>query len=204
MSDPRDSGSGAVRRWSEVDRVLVQALERPPAGRRAFVAQACAGDAELRAAVERLLAASEEEDPRLEPGAALGGPLWDGLMAELAEDGEAASSTAGQRGRLAPGRLLGRYEVLELLGSGGMGEVYRARDSRLDREVALKVLPRELAADEDVRRRLEREARTVARLTHPNICALHDLERLHEVGGLDVLVMEYLEGTTLAQRLAHV
>src|SRR5262249_5674811 len=95
---------------------------------------------------------------------------------------------------------LGPYEILSALGAGGMGEVYRARDTRLERTVALKVLPPEFAADPDARARFDREARAVAALNHPNICTLHDLGR--ENGG-DFLVMELGEGETLAVRLAR-
>ncbi len=101
---------------------------------------------------------------------------------------------------LAPGSKLGPYEVVAPLGAGGMGEVWRARDTRLDRSVALKVLPAHLSASAELRERLEREARTISNLSHPNICTLYDVGR-HE--GLEFLVMEYLEGETLAQRLAR-
>jgi len=99
-----------------------------------------------------------------------------------------------------PGARLGPYEVLAPLGAGGMGEVYRAKDKRLDRTVALKVLPQHLAADPDLRQRFEREARAVSSLNHPHICALFDVGRQD---GIDFLVMEYLEGETLADRLGR-
>src|SRR6202521_5348083 len=97
-----------------------------------------------------------------------------------------------------PGRRLGPYEILSSIGAGGMGEVYRARDTRLDRIVAIKVLPAHLADRPELRERFEREARTVAGLNHPHICTLFDIGRQD---GIDYLVMEYLEGETLAQRL---
>jgi predicted Ser/Thr protein kinase len=97
-----------------------------------------------------------------------------------------------------PGKRLGPYEILSAIGAGGMGEVYRARDTRLDRIVAIKVLPAHLADEPKLRERFEREARTIASLNHPHICVLHDIGR-HD--GIDFLVMEYLEGETLAQRL---
>jgi Tol biopolymer transport system component len=99
---------------------------------------------------------------------------------------------------LAPGTRLGPYEVVAPLGAGGMGEVYRARDSRLGRDVAVKVLPAELAGNPERRARLEREARAVSGLNHPNICVLHDVGR---EGDVDFLVMELVEGETLAQRI---
>jgi tetratricopeptide (TPR) repeat protein len=101
---------------------------------------------------------------------------------------------------VAVGGRLGRYEVLDLIGVGGMGEVYRARDTRLGRTVALKVLPTHVAADPSRRRRFEREARVVSTLEHPNICVLHDVAR---EGGVDFLVLEHLEGQTLAERLVR-
>jgi serine/threonine protein kinase len=99
---------------------------------------------------------------------------------------------------IAPDTRLGPYQVLSPLGAGGMGEVYRARDTRLDRFVAIKVLPAALAVDNEFRQRLEREARTIARLNDPRICALHDVG---DQGGVAYLVMEYLAGETLAARL---
>jgi len=99
---------------------------------------------------------------------------------------------------LAIGTRLGPYEVTAPIGAGGMGEVYKARDTRLDRTVAVKVLPADFADSPELRERFEREARTIASLSHPHICTLHDVGR-HE--GTDFLVMEYLDGETLEQRL---
>jgi len=100
---------------------------------------------------------------------------------------------------LAAGTKLGPYEILSPLGAGGMGEVYRARDTRLERTVAIKVLSSHLSASPEVRQRFEREAKTISQLSHPHICALHDVGR---EGETEYLVMEYLEGETLADRLA--
>jgi Tol biopolymer transport system component/tRNA A-37 threonylcarbamoyl transferase component Bud32 len=99
---------------------------------------------------------------------------------------------------LSPGTRLGPHEILEPLGAGGMGEVYRARDTRLDRTVALKVLPTHLSDNQELRQRFDREARTISQLSHPHICALYDVG--HQ-DGIDYLVMEYLEGETLSDRL---
>jgi eukaryotic-like serine/threonine-protein kinase len=101
---------------------------------------------------------------------------------------------------LTPGTRLGPYEILAPLGAGGMGEVYRARDSRLGRDVAVKVLPQHLSASPEIRARFEREARTVSSLNHPHICVLFDVGR---EGDTDYLVMELVEGETLASRLAR-
>ncbi len=99
---------------------------------------------------------------------------------------------------LTTGTTLGPYEILSPIGAGGMGEVYKARDTRLDRTVAIKVLPAHVADDPDLRQRFEREAKTISSLNHPHICTLHDIG---SQDGIDFLVMEYLDGETLAQRL---
>src|ERR1700687_3867099 len=99
---------------------------------------------------------------------------------------------------LAAGTRLGPYEILTPLGAGGMGEVYKARDTRLNRTVAIKVLPEHLSQKPQLRERFEREARAVSSLNHPHICTLHDVGKQ---GDVDYLVMEYLEGETLAHRL---
>jgi Tol biopolymer transport system component len=98
-----------------------------------------------------------------------------------------------------PGSRLGPYEILAAIGAGGMGEVYRARDTRLGREVAIKILPNHLSSNSEARQRFEREAKTVSGLNHPNICTLHDIG--HQ-DGVDFIIMEYLEGETLAERIA--
>ena len=97
-----------------------------------------------------------------------------------------------------PGKRLGPYEILSAIGAGGMGEVYKARDTRLDRIVAIKVLPTHLAGRAELRERFEREAKTIASLNHPHICTLYDTGHQDDI---DFLVMEYIEGETLAQRL---
>jgi len=101
---------------------------------------------------------------------------------------------------LAPGTILGNFEILAQLGRGGMGEVYRAKDKRLNRTVAIKILPRHLSQKPRLRERFEREAHAISSLNHPHICTLHDVGREH---GVDFLVMEYLDGETLAKRLAR-
>jgi serine/threonine protein kinase len=100
---------------------------------------------------------------------------------------------------LSSGTKLGPYEIVSAVGVGGMGEVYRARDSRLDRTVAIKILPSHHSSDSGLRQRFEREGRTISKFSHPNICTLHDIGT-HD--GLDYLVMEYIEGDTLEQRLS--
>src|SRR5213076_3300095 len=97
---------------------------------------------------------------------------------------------------IAAGSRLGPYEVLAPIGAGGMGEVWRGRDTRLDRSVAIKILPAEFAQNAQFKARFEREARAISQLNHPNICTLYDV-------GDDYLVMELLEGETLADRIAR-
>jgi serine/threonine protein kinase/Tol biopolymer transport system component len=177
--------------WDRVKQVFQEVLERPPQQRAACVRELCGEDATLRAEVESLLvthvqAGSFAERPAME--------LLEGLA------GGAARQTSAPIGRsVRPGDRLGVYEIQALVGAGGMGEVYKARDTRLDRVVALKVLPTDLAVDRDRYQRFEREARAVASLDHPHIGALYDVG--YE-GGLHFLVMQYLEGETLASRLA--
>ena len=98
-----------------------------------------------------------------------------------------------------PGQLLGTYEITSLAGKGGMGEVYRARDTRLKRDVAIKLLPAEFSRDPERVSRLQREAEVIASLNHPNIAGIHDLQ---EAEGSSFLVLEFVEGDTLADRLS--
>ena len=166
-------------RWQRVARLYDQVLEREPDERAAFLASQTGDDAELQREVRSLLAQDHErvllDEPLLE------------TAAEVLDEFD-----------LEPGTQLGPYRIDAVAGAGGMGQVYRATDTRLNRTVAIKVLPRALARDPELRARFEREARAVAALSHPHICALYDVGQ-HE--GLDFLVMEYLEGETLAARL---
>jgi formylglycine-generating enzyme required for sulfatase activity len=162
-------------RWQRVKEVLGVALEEDEAGRASLLEQIRTDDPELAREVASLIDAYE--GTRDEP---------------IEGEGSAGRVTAGSR--------LGHYEVIELLGVGGMGEVYRAHDHRLGRDVAVKVLPRGLSAHPRALKRLEREARTVAALSHPNIVAIHDFE--HE-GGTAYAVMELLAGESLRARLAR-
>src|SRR5262245_11556394 len=99
---------------------------------------------------------------------------------------------------LSVGTRLGPYEIIAAIGEGGMGEVYRAKDKRLERTVAIKVIPSQLSGKAELKQRFEREARAISNLSHPHICTLHDIGH-HD--GIDYVVMEFLEGQTLAQRL---
>ena len=172
-------------RWKKIEQLCNAALEREASQRGAFLLQACGGDNELRREVESLLTQEKPADRFLESSDA------DAAVKQFAKGRrEVAEKLVGKR--------LGSYQIISLVGAGGMGEVYRARDTRLDRTVAIKVLPERLAERTDLRERFEREARTIASLNHPNICTLYDVGR---EGGTDYLVMEYVEGETLAERL---
>ncbi|MEE8133625.1 MAG: serine/threonine-protein kinase, partial [Gemmatimonadales bacterium] len=101
---------------------------------------------------------------------------------------------------LTPGTTLGPYEILSPIGAGGMGEVYKANDTRLDRTVAIKVLPEHFAENPERKARFEREAKAISQLNHPHICTLYDVG---EQDGIDFIVMEHIEGETLAERLKN-
>jgi serine/threonine protein kinase/Tol biopolymer transport system component len=152
--------------WRRVEEVYHEALEHRPESRAAFVTAACGGDSSLRREVESLLAADGTD-------ALVDQPAMD-LAAELLDDGAP----------LAPGAELGPYRIEKLIGSGGMGRVYRARDARLNRTVAIKI------SKQGFGERFEREARAVAALNHPNICQIYDI-------GPNYLVMEFVEGAPL-------
>lgn len=172
--------------WKKIDDLLDAALDLPPERHDAFLDEACEGDEELRREMESLLAAHQKAGSFIETTPAKG-------MAS-ALDFEKAQGFPGSL----VGQKLGHYQVAALLGAGGMGEVYRARDSRLDRNVAIKVLPAHLSSHPDAMARFEREAKAVAALSHPNILAIHDFGYQE---GMAYLVMELLEGATLRQRM---
>ena len=161
-------------RWTRVSTLFEAALGQDASTRAAFLARQCAGDEALRQEVESLLAAHAQADGFLTHPRAAAAPA------------------------LVPGARLGPYEILGPLGAGGMGEVYRARDPRLDRDVAVKVLPRALAGDAERLRRFEQEARAAGRLADPHVLAVHDVG---QQDGLPYMVSELLEGATLRARL---
>jgi serine/threonine-protein kinase len=168
-----------------VEDLLAAALEREPGARDAFLAHACGGDAALRDEVASLLAAHER------PGA------LDRLAADVAP---LAARVRGSAATVA-GRTVGRYEVLERIGGGGMGVVYRARDARLGRTVALKFLQPRLDADDSAAERFRLEARAVAALEHPNICTVHEIGEADD--GRLYLAMPLYDGETLQARIAR-
>ena len=168
--------------WDQVKDKLQTALELPPEERAAYLSEIGKADPELRKEVESLLASHERAGTDFLKTRALH-PLSAGVSNPFS---------------IAVGRALGPYEIRQLIGAGGMGEVYRAHDPRLGRDVAIKVLPLLLATDPDRLRRFEREARAAAALNHPNILAIHDLG---SAGDIHYVVSELLEGETLRARL---
>ena len=176
-------------RWSATERIFHAALERPAEARDAFVAEACGDDDDLRREVQSLL----DEVP------ATGFVTSSGFLNEPALQIAAGLVSSASIAPLT-GQRIGVYSITELLGVGGMGEVYRARDTRLGRDVAIKVLPPRLTADADRLARFEREARMLASLNHPHIGMLYGLE---ESGGHSALVLELVEGDTMADRLCR-
>ena len=169
-------------RWQRVEELYHAARGRPPAERAAFVAEACRGDERLRGEVESLL--NEPSDGGFLAAASL----------------ETASAPIPDVPQDMTGHSIGAYHLDALLGAGGMGEVYRSRDARLGRDVAIKVLPREFTSHPDRLARLEREARMLAALNHRNICAIYGFE---QADGIRFLVLELVEGETLAFRIAQ-
>jgi Tol biopolymer transport system component/serine/threonine protein kinase len=176
-------------RWKQVEQLYHAALERAPDERAAFLAENCAADSDLRREVEELLGYDGVAESFIQ-GNALA------FEARRLEPDE-LSQTGPQ---LVPGQGIGAYKILALLGSGGMGVVYRARDERLRRDVAIKVLSASFTNDADRLRRFEQEARATSALNHPNILTIYDIGT-H--GGAPFIVAELLEGEELRARLNH-
>src|SRR2546426_12809329 len=171
-----------AERSQQVEQLYHAARERDPGQRADFLEQACAGDDALRREVESLLAEDAGVRSFLETPAL-----------------ELAKKMSGEEsGQSMIGRQFGPYSVVSLLAKGGMGEVYRARDTQLQRDVALKVLPKTFASDAERLARFQREAQVLAALNHPNIAQIYGLEG---AGSSPCIVMELVEGDTLQERL---
>ena len=170
-------------RWQRVNEIFHAALAQDAPERAAFLSGACAGDPELLAEVESLLAAHAQ------PGDFIDAPAYEAAAGLLVQ--APTRSLAGEQ--------LGAYRILNQLGAGGMGEVYLAEDTRLGRQVALKLLPAEFTADPERLRRFEREARATSALNHPNIITIYEIA---EVGGIHFIATEFVAGETLRQRMA--
>ena len=172
----------APERWQRIEQLYHSALGLASEVRAAYLAAECAGDEELRREVESLIANGRE-----------GGTFLERPSLEVVAEQYVSAATPNLARR-----TLGRYEIISRLGAGGMGEVYRARDTRLDREVALKVLPPEWTADHERKRRFELEARAASALHHPNIVTIFDID---QVDGVNFIAMEYVPGKTLDQMI---
>lgn len=170
-------------RWKQVDELLEATLERPVSERASFLDEACAGDEELRRELDSLLTSDELAESFIEsPPARV-----------------AADFFADKQFKLSTGERISHYEILEQIGVGGMGEVYLARDTRLGRKVALKLLLPSLTADPQLRARFFREAQLASALDHPNICTIHEVGHS---SGLVFIAMQYVEGVNLKQLIA--
>jgi Tol biopolymer transport system component len=169
-------------RWQQVEKLCLEALELEESQRAGFLKDACAGDKELRQEVESLLKFDDRGDRFIEQPAL-----------ELA-----AKMMAHEKPESLVGQQLGSYQILSLLGAGGMGVVYKGCDIRLNRSVAIKVLPKDKMSDPERKRRFIQEARAASALNHPNIITIHDIG---SEGGIDFIVMEYVAGRTLDERI---
>ncbi len=164
--------------WQQIEPLYHAALERAPEARAAFLNEACAGDAELRREVESLLAFDEPAAHFI--------------------DQPAAQNFAEEQSTMQMGQRISHYQLLSRLGKGGMGEVFLAQDTSLQRQVALKLLPRQFTADAERVQRFEREARAASALNHPNILTIHEIGRTDET---HFIVTEHVDGQTLRQQM---
>ncbi|HEV7843299.1 MAG TPA: serine/threonine-protein kinase, partial [Pyrinomonadaceae bacterium] len=171
-----------IDRWQRVKELFHAALEREASERSSYLLKACAGDESLREEVLSLIASHENR------GSFLDAPAYE-MAAELLADEETEPMK---------GKLIGHYKILELLGRGGMGEIYLAEDAKLDRKVALKLLPAQWTEDANRLARFQREARAASALNHPNILTIYEIG---EADGVHFIVTEFIEGETLRQRM---
>ena len=171
-------------RWQQVKQIFDSALKYRPEQRGAFLSEACSGDEELRSEVESLITSHEKE------GSFIDEPAYY----------VAAEMIANEKTELRSGYSIGSYEVISFISRGGMGEVYLAQDKRLNRKVALKLLPDAYTKDNDRLRRFEQEARAASALNHPNIITIYEI---FQIDSTHAIATEFVEGETLRQRLAH-
>jgi eukaryotic-like serine/threonine-protein kinase len=178
-------------RWRQIERLCHAALERPASERQAFLATACGGDEELRRQVESLLSHEKQAEKFMETPAVE-------LAAQALAEGGAGLPSPNEVATSLAGRTIDHYRILEKLGGGGMGVVYKAEDTKLHRFVALKFLPEEWSKDRQALERFQREARAAAALNHPNILAVFQMGTYR---GAPYLVSELLEGETLREQM---
>jgi eukaryotic-like serine/threonine-protein kinase len=172
--------------WQRVERLYHAALERGAEERAAFLTEVCAGDEGLRREVESLLSYEDQAEDFI------GSPALE-VAAKIMADEQSATVPIPQ--------TINQYQIISALGAGGMGEVYLAQDTRLNRKVALKFLPELFTKDKLHLHRFEQEAYAVAALSHPNVCTIHEVIETEE--GRHCIVMEYVDGVTLRQRLVE-
>lgn len=172
-------------RWQKVEQLFHAALELQASQRAAFLDEACAGDPDLRSEVESLLAYDESDSK-----------LMDASGFDLVSKQSTDSRTEWIMNLI--GQTIGHYKIIEKLGQGGMGVIYRAFDTHLDRTVAIKVLPAEVVANKERKQRFVREAKAASALNHPNVAHIYEIG---EVGSVHFIAMEYVEGQTLDAKL---
>ena len=170
-------------RWQQVKDIFNLAIKYPPEQRNVFLSQRCANDSELRSEVESLIASNEKSGEFIDKPA-YQGAVW----------------LADEKAELKPGRIIGSYQVISFISRGGMGEVYLAEHQRLNRKVALKILPELYTKDVDRLHRFEQEARSASALNHPNIITIYEIQ---ELDSTHVIATEFVEGETLRQRLTR-
>src|SRR5580692_716882 len=178
------ASSSSSDRWRRLEALFYEAVELKTEARAEFLDERCGGDTELRKEVEALLDSAEKPMDFLEK------PVLDAAQNLMEQD---------HRDSIAPGTRLAHYEIISMLGAGGMGEVYLAEDMHLRRKVALKMLAPELTRDERGLRRFEQEARAASALNHPNILTIHEFG---QANGMHFIASEFIDGATLRQRLA--
>src|SRR5882762_2228712 len=172
-------------RWQQASRILETALERNPEQLAAYLDEACANDDQLRREVESLLVASAQAGSLLDsPAMTMAAPLF-----------------VNDSDKTVLGQSIGRYKIITTLGTGGMGEVYLAHDTRLGRKIALKLLPNHFTTDKDRLRRFEQEAHAASTLSHPNICMIHEVGETEDARHF--IAMEYVDGVTLRQHMTE-
>src|SRR5258705_293480 len=170
-------------RWEQVSRILETALERKPEQLATYLDEVCANDVELRREVESLLVASAQAGSLLDsPAMAMAAPLFVNDSVKTVLD-----------------QSIGRYKIIATLGTGGMGEVYLAHDTRLGRKIALKLLREQFTTDKDRLRRFEQEAHAASTLSHPNVCVIHEVGETED--DRHYIAMEDVDGVTLRQHM---
>ena len=172
----------ADEKWQKVREIFDSALRREPEERRRFIHEACGGDKTLLAEVESLLSSLDSAESFMETPA----------VAKVADVIEAETK------KLEAGKSFGHYEIIKQIGEGGMGEVYLAEDTRLERKTAIKILPGNVAQDEERMQRFVREAKSASALNHPNIITIYEIG---ETDNTHFIATEYIEGDTLRERL---